>query len=118
MSAFVLNRNYELILPEGYVSVENEEMEYVDGGWSGWVAAKNAWGYIQNKGFTRAATYAGLTLGVLMSWAKYGFTAASVAVGYQAAKVGAIVGGVIGTVLAVLGAAALLYWLGSERRYY
>ena len=32
MSAFVLNRNYELILPEGYVSVENEEMEYVDGG--------------------------------------------------------------------------------------
>ena len=32
MSAFVLNRNYELILPEGYVSVENEEMEYIDGG--------------------------------------------------------------------------------------
>ena len=32
MSAFALNRNYELILPESYVSVENEEMEYVDGG--------------------------------------------------------------------------------------
>jgi len=25
-------RNYELILPESYVSVKNEEMEYVDGG--------------------------------------------------------------------------------------
>ena len=32
MSTFVLNRNYKLILLEGYVSVENEEMEYIEGG--------------------------------------------------------------------------------------
>ena len=31
MSAFVLNRNYELVLPNSYVNIENEEMEYVDG---------------------------------------------------------------------------------------
>lgn len=34
MSTFVLSRNYELILPESYVDVNNEEMEYVDGGWN------------------------------------------------------------------------------------
>ena len=32
MSAFVLNRNYELQLPNSFVDVEREEMEYVDGG--------------------------------------------------------------------------------------
>ncbi|SHI22326.1 hypothetical protein [Clostridium intestinale] len=32
MSAFVLNRNYELQLPSSFVDVDREEMEYVDGG--------------------------------------------------------------------------------------
>lgn len=33
MSAFVLNKKYELALPTSYVDVDNEEMEYVDGGY-------------------------------------------------------------------------------------
>jgi len=32
MSAFVLNRKYELQLPSSYVDVDRDEMEYVDGG--------------------------------------------------------------------------------------
>lgn len=32
MSKFVLNRNYQLQLPNSFVDVEREEMEYVDGG--------------------------------------------------------------------------------------
>jgi len=32
MSAFVLNRGYELQLPNSYVDIDNDEMEYVDGG--------------------------------------------------------------------------------------
>jgi len=39
MSAFVLNRNYELQLPNSYVDVDREEMEYVDGGF----ATTNTW---------------------------------------------------------------------------
>lgn len=39
MSAFVLNRNYELTLPTSYVDVDNEEMEYIDGGWAWWKKA-------------------------------------------------------------------------------
>lgn len=36
MSAFVLNRNYELQLPNIFVDVDRNEMEYVDGGYR-WV---------------------------------------------------------------------------------
>lgn len=42
MSAFVLNRNYELILPENYVDFDRNEMEYVDGGWC---IENHWWGY-------------------------------------------------------------------------
>ena len=43
MSAFALNRKYELALPTGYVDIDNEEMEYVDGG----VSAKKRWYGVQ-----------------------------------------------------------------------
>jgi len=33
MSAFVLNRKYELQLPSSFVDIDREEMEYVDGGY-------------------------------------------------------------------------------------
>lgn len=39
MSAFVLNRNYELQLPTSFVDIDRDEMEYVDGGGVG----KNQW---------------------------------------------------------------------------
>lgn len=34
MSAFVLNRSYGLQLPNSFVDVDRDEMEYVDGGYS------------------------------------------------------------------------------------
>ena len=34
MSAFVLNREYALQLPNNYVEIDRDEMEYVDGGFS------------------------------------------------------------------------------------
>ena len=40
MSAFVLNRKYESALPTIYVDVDNEEMEYVDGG-NGWYNSRS-----------------------------------------------------------------------------
>ena len=37
-------RNYGLVLPKNYVSIEKDEMEYIDGGWcnSYVLAAKDA----------------------------------------------------------------------------
>lgn len=40
MSTFVLKRNYELTLPTSYIDINNEEMEYVDGGGFSWSGAK------------------------------------------------------------------------------
>ncbi|SKA92194.1 hypothetical protein SAMN05428976_11911 [Clostridium sp. USBA 49] len=34
MSEFVLNRKYELQLPDSFVDIDRDEMEYIDGGWS------------------------------------------------------------------------------------
>lgn len=42
MSAFALNRNYELQLPERFVGVNREEMEYVDGG----IDSSTSWNWI------------------------------------------------------------------------
>lgn len=118
MNTIALNNNYQLELPTSYVDVDDDEMEYVDGGWSGYVAARNAWGYISQKGVSRALAWSGITYRVVMQWASYSFTYACSVVGWQTAKIGATVGGVIGAVLATAGAAGLLYWLGSKRRYY
>jgi len=75
MSTFVLNKEYSLQLPSSYVDIDRDEMEYIDGGaWSGYVAAKNAWGYISQKGMSRALAYSGITFSVVMNWAKYSYT--------------------------------------------
>jgi len=47
MSTFVLNRNYKLQLPNSFVDVDCEEMEYVDGGgyWSNYTLRSNLIGW-------------------------------------------------------------------------
>lgn len=49
MSAFVLNRKYALELPTSYVDMDNEEMEYVDGGGIVAIIAKYAIQYAMKK---------------------------------------------------------------------
>ena len=119
MSAFVLKREYALSMPSSYVDIDRDEMEYVDGGsWSGTVFAKNVWGYITQKGFSRAVSYAGITYSVVMGWAKFYYTAACIYVGASVAKIAAIVGGVIASCIAVGAAAYAINYMGSKRRYY
>ena len=50
MSAIALNRNYELQLPNSYVDVDRDEMEYVDGGsaFTDWFFSVNNIGNILN----------------------------------------------------------------------
>ncbi|MGF0110758.1 MULTISPECIES: hypothetical protein [unclassified Clostridium] len=45
MSTFVLKREYALQLPNSYVDVDRDEMEYVDGGGS---VSEHWWGYAIN----------------------------------------------------------------------
>ncbi|NLL31702.1 MAG: hypothetical protein GX258_11875 [Clostridiales bacterium] len=39
MSAFVLKREYTLQLPNSYVDIDSDEMEYIDGGYTWWQKA-------------------------------------------------------------------------------
>lgn len=39
MSTFVLDRRYALQMPNNYVDIDQEEMEYIDGGWAWWQKA-------------------------------------------------------------------------------
>lgn len=108
-----------LQMPSNYVDIERGEMEYVDGGnWSGYTFAHNLYGYITSHGLSRALAYSGVTLGAILGWARYSYTAAAVTVGSSVARIAAIVGGVIAGVAAAAGTTYLVYWMGSARRYY
>ncbi|SKA85141.1 hypothetical protein SAMN05428976_10748 [Clostridium sp. USBA 49] len=72
MSAFVLNRKYELQLPESFVDIDREEMEYVDGGGAnyGWYGditfriARSVINAVVGVGATAAATAALASAGI------------------------------------------------------
>jgi len=99
MSAFVLNRKYELQLPDSFVDIDREEMEYVDGGSV----------YLSNAGLRSvliacALNPIGTTILGLAYWKAVSFVTAKFSL--LCARLGAI-GGVLGAVAgAVLGAYA------------
>ena len=74
MSTFVLNRNYELALPSIYVDVDNEEMEYVDGGAlsTATKAAIIAGVVIAGVGFACALAYGQVWLGLKLAKGVFG----------------------------------------------
>ena len=96
MSAFALNRNYELILPEGYVSVENEEMEYVDGG-GFYISNRN----LKNVLAACALNPIGTTLLAFGYWKAVGFISAKF--GLLCGKLGSFAGPFASLVLWAIG---------------
>lgn len=79
MSTFVLKREYNLQLPNNYVGVDREEMEYVDGGanaveyWWGWAVDLSASEAIQfgDALISFNATSAGIIGGTASALASY-----------------------------------------------
>lgn len=103
MSAFVLNRNYELQLPNSFVDVDCGEMEYVDGGF-----------YISNStlvSVTRAVFLSvginpiGATLVGLGIWKVYTILVAGAA--SISARLGAL-SGPLGVALGIMGVGAVV----------
>lgn len=100
MSTFVLNRNYELQLPNSYVDVDREEMEYIEGGLIGLLdSVENwIWGVIgsvvgnilcssQVRGWMVKAAVSSI------SWIKWAFIGARFAIKANPFAAGVIVGG-------------------------
>lgn len=122
MSSFVLNRNYALQLPNSFVEVDREEMEYVDGGWSGTVFKNNMVGICNKYAPSGAFRYAGGAAAISTSWT-YWTTVSKVgaAVGETVAAAAAVVSGPVGVALgavAILGAAGATWYLGNNRKFY
>lgn len=94
MSAFVLNRGYDLQLPDSYAEIDREEMEYIDGGLTWWQKS------LIVAGVTAVAV--GLTWAIVTGTIWYaaklmGLTMATVARQIGAVKLTATIVGLLGT---------------------
>ena len=113
----------ELVLPNNYVEIEEEEMMYLDGGGSFSIFKRNiqgawkrfsnfshalrawgwSWGYLGNM-LSHAARYG-------MSWLYLNFSAPTIQLGFT-------VGGIIGLIVTSVGAVAAITYLCNYRVFY
>ncbi|WP_409068969.1 hypothetical protein ACFLKB_00455 [Clostridium sp. FAM 1755] len=113
MSSLVLQ------LPNNYVEIENEEMEYIDGGWSASVLEKNLRGLCTSSGAFRMAMGGFVVKSTWTYWTATTVIGAKVAASLTAAAsaltgpLGIAVGGV-----AALGAGGAIWYLGNNRKFY
>lgn len=100
MSTFVLNRGYALQLPTGYVEIEKDELEYVEGGLIGlpdgvenfiWNVIGSVVGNILCSSRVRGWMVRGAVASI--SWIRWAFVAARFAIRANPFATGAIVGG-------------------------
>ncbi|MNM73878.1 hypothetical protein D3C81_856230 [compost metagenome] len=119
MSTFVLRREYALQMPINYVEVNNDEMEYVDGGWSIYVLSDNIRGLMGSSGAFRAAMG-----GVAISYTWSYLTTVTMIGGKVAAGAAAAAATLTGPIglavgaVAALGASAAIWYLGNNRVFY
>ena len=116
MSAFVLNRKYELALPTSYVDVDNEEMEYIDGGFS-WNDAKyavyGAMGYLvgQIVGHAVNTSLVGAAIRAAGGWLASAIDTAIIAAYCHPVAA-------LASVAAIGGGAYLVYKIGKNKGYW
>lgn len=100
MSAFVLGKKYLLQLPNNFVDIDSEEMEYVEGGLIGLPEGVENWIWGVLGGVVGNIICAGKLPGWMIkaavsaiSWIKWAFYAARVAIKANPFAAGVIVGG-------------------------
>lgn len=112
----------ELVLPNNYVEIEEDEMMYLDGGsWS--TFNKNMRGAFNRfSNLSRALKTAGWTYGylgkMLANAATYGYWWAVANFGFPVVKIATIVAGVIGGIVAASGVTAGVWYLYNNRVFY
>lgn len=108
-----------LVLPSSYAVMDEEEMTYVEGGWSGKTFASNLKGaYNRYKHVRNALLGGGLTLGAIGKTAYMTAKAVYMCYGATISSVAYLIGGiVIGTIIAASIVAGITY-LGNHRVWY
>ncbi|MFM1534975.1 hypothetical protein ABGF38_07240 [Helcococcus ovis] len=110
----------ELVLPQNYVEIEQEEMEYLDGGdkYTFYNNIKGAW----NKSFNLRMTLRDMGWGNILSLvsltAGLTYTYAVAKFGVPTVKIATILGGVIAGVIATIGVVAGVAYLWNNRVFY
>ena len=104
----------EMVLPNNYVALEQEEMMYLDGGWT-WSTFRN--NMIGLAAFGAAVGYLGKQVLKLVGTNTAYSAVVAVASG-TVAKIGSFFGGWIGAVVFGVSAAAAIYYLGNNRVFY
>lgn len=103
-----------LSLPNQFMELEQEEMMYLEGGWSGATFSTNL-KHLWSGGSSQALKYAGFTWGSIAAAANYGYVAACAEFGVEITALCATVGGVVGGLIGAGGAAAAIWYLGEHK---
>ena len=107
-----------LVMPNNFTVVSEEEMTYIDGGWSKSLFRDNVVGGVQRAignykgGVLRQC---GITLAVVKGWCSYSYTWLCANVGWKVCKIASIVGGVVAGIVAAAACAAAIYLMGTRR---
>lgn len=101
-----------LCLPNQYTELEQEEMSYLDGGWSGATFARNLEDLYSRQSF--ALRQAGFTWASVTAAARYGYYGACAVYGSEIVETGLLIGGIIGGLVAAAGAGFAIYYLGNH----
>ena len=106
-----------LTMPKQYVVIENDEMEYIDGGaWSANTLRQNLQGLALRS--ARAFQALGISTTYLASVAKYTYATAVAKFGVKIVTAASIVGGIVGGLVAALAAGLAINHLGRNRVWY
>lgn len=111
--------NGALMMPSSYAMMDEEEMMYVDGGWSGSVFAANLKGAYNNyKTAKKALLAGGLTLGAIAKTASSTVTAIYMSYGAAITGTAAAIGGFVVGLIVGVGISAGVTYLGNNRVWY
>ena len=104
-----------LNMPNNYVVMEQEEMMYIDGGWSGEVFKDNILGLYANY---RQASFAlragGIGVGTIYQMANMTAPYIIAKFGITLSTTATIVGGVVAGLITAAGISAAVYYLGNH----
>ncbi len=108
-----------LVMPASYAVMNEEEMTYVEGGWSGEVFAANLKGAYNKFQAAKVALLAGgLTLGAIAKTATSTAKALYLCYGGTISATATAIGGVVGGVIVTVGLLAGITYLGNNRVWY
>ncbi len=108
-----------LVMPKNFVSVDEEEMTYVDGGgFSMDLFRRNVVGGVQKaianyKGPILAQC--GITLAAVKGWCAYSYAWLCANIGWKVVRIASIVGGIVAGIVAAASCAVAVYIMGTRK---